>query len=1106
MPCSPQRFLANDRNAIREATLTPSSVLPVANQVLTVPTARDGTAQVLVTGSYTGQEEATYDIQVIDADIDTPVISKPVLTGEGSGTLEDIAATGTVPQEITVELVEAGKPLLAAAIDFEGQTIKARTAGVAGNSIFIDVDQSGLTFTPQSFSLLQELAAGQGGTDTPLRGSEYDYGTKIMGADGQIPADAHRIAFGADTSAIYLQYKRYVDGEWLYYFVPELKRGVPRGAVISFVTGGRTVTVQTGSPAENTYTGIVTLYDLLNAINSDMGSPVIGPLTEVDGVVANDRAPTGQAAQELQTRTDAHCEPSYGTGSTAALGFEATSCEADAGTQLVIATCRAVTAADHPLASVGRTRWELASSTLGALGTIVEAEAFSGDEFGLTIPRRLPYGYDSTVPKGRFTPIGISYAARDDSEPEPPICPASLSLGPAAVDQTITLVYTERPSGACLCANMPAPNLYTECLGIFEGEGGDSVSYSSDAITRIKALHDLSADIIGRCSRYLAGYDFDGVPETTTIVGSSPAGTFTGADSQAFSGGTLSYAGTGTGSMTLPIDAAAKVTGFADVAMPMGDFKAVLGFYQKAIDLIDAVTDGTLKANGYTQWDLALDVLEGDLDVSSLGVLGNRLKTIANGKYEMLVNQAIAYAGINPLGKSDASTVESGDGCWQDFGGDFWDVVGSDKGQYAPAFTNHPYYSSRRATGNDKYFSTKEFAFQINVQCPEQLRYGDTITLGISDAGWPAMYQVGDELILPIVAASPLYLAGGQNASLVQTWNVKSSTLGPLPPYLYDPDSPAPYTDGSPYTLTFLLSPGGIPFAAADRFVFAIEGGHWQWRKNGGAWNLASPPDAIPIGPVSLDAGLSVEFVPGAAPSFVADDTFSFLALQPWAVSNLTAPTVERWEWTGATSTLDIDLGSVQDLDAAAIALHTLPEGTTITLAGGVAGIADWTETLTWREGVIALLFAATRSARYLRLSLGAATGGGIGWLWVGEAFATEKSADVTPHRKYSVSRGEGGLYQRGRFLGKGRGADVAWTEGMLTEDDMLALATMLDWVKVNDDEPLIFVANSTRPDEATLVQVTDDEIEEHDTSDGNRAVAYDRAFDARLSLGAVLQ
>lgn len=1055
--CAPQRFLAGNRNAIRTAALTPSSVLPVSSGVLSIPTARSGTAQVALSGAYDGEEEATYDIEVLDADAEVPLISAPVFSGEGSGTLDDISADA-IAQEFTVELSESGLPLLAAEIDFEGVTVKARTAGASGNSIHFVVDQSGLVFTPQAFSLLNDLEAGAGGKDAPLTGSEFDFDTAILGADNSIPASAHRIAFGDDTSAIYLQYKTYLDGKWQYFFVPELKRAVPKGTVVNFVTGGRTVSVYPGSPPE-TYTGIVTLYDLLIALQTT------SQLVMVDGVVANDRSPAGQASHELQTRTDAYFEPSSGEGTESASGFEDVTVSPDAGTQLVVATCRAVSAQDHPLASVGRERWELKSSILGDLGTIVTGVPFSGTQFGLKIPTRLPFSIDTQ--KGNFTVTDIVYVTRVDPAVPPPICPekgqrAGL-LGPAAVDQTLTLVYTKRPDGDCNCIGMPTPNLDTACLGNEQITGAEeeTMTYQTDTKDRLVDLRNWF---------------------TETVRGDS---------------GTASLLATQDPYLTRP---EANINASSNLSL-----EQVVDLFETTAALIDPLEPGSpsLRADGFDVWDDAVVELKSDIAGFDSGIL----RSIPSDRYRARMKEALISAGISPLGGDSASPVVSGDGCWQDYGDAFyWAIVGSEKGAYAPAFSNHPYWSSRRADADDTYYTTHEFAFQINVKCPDDLLEGDTITMAINGGGHPSTYQVGDKLVLPIIGAHDLYLAGGQDSSLVQSWLVNGSVSGPYPSYAFDPDAPSPYSTGSPTALSFLLTLGGIPFAKGDRFTFSVEGGHFQWRKNGGAWNVGSPPEPIPDGTVALDAGLFITFTPGAAPSFVAGDRFSFRALQPWAVSNLQDPGVEPWKWSGANPTLVIPLGGPTPMDMLAL-WHTLPEGATITVEGGATpGVYDWLETLTWHPRLIAHSLPSTLTPSYLRLSLTGASGASVLWMWAGMALQTSRSANVLPNRKYKFTRGDGGLNVRGRFLGKGRGADVEWPEAALSDADMAGVGAMLDWVKENDDEPLVFLSQVTRPEEAMLVQVTDDEITESDLGDGNRDASVARLFSARLTLSPFLQ
>lgn len=1053
--CSPQRFLAGNRNAIREAILDPSSVLPIADAVLQIPTARNGTAQVALTGDYDGEEEATYDVEIIDADVETPLVSAPVFTGEGSGNIQDISAEA-IAQEFTVELSESGLPLLAAEIDFEGVTVKARTAGATGNTIHFHIDQSPLTFTPQAYSLLNDLEAGAGDSDSPLTGAEYDFDTAVLGAEDAIPAAAHRIAFGDDTSAIYLQYKTYLDGTWQYHFVPGLKRAVPKGTVINFVTGGRTVTVYPGSPAE-TYTDIVTLYDLLLKLQTE------SQLVMVEGVVTNDRTPDGQAAHELQTRTDAYFEPSSGDGSDNATGFEDVTVDADAGTQLAVATCTAVAATDHPQAHVGATRWNLKSSLLGDLGTIIEGEPFTGSAFGLTVPRRLPEAIATQV--GNFTVLDIIYETRaEDAEP-PPICPpkgerAGL-LGPAAVDQVLTLVYTKRPTGDCACDQMPEAALNTDCLGN-EGltEGGTSV-YQTDTIERIKTLREWF---------------------TTTVRGDSGIDTLYSIEDP--------YISDPRGQDTTSFGGLLSLT-------------EVVDRFESTLALIDPLEGGSpsLRTDGCDAWDAAFEELQSDIASFDSGIL----QSFPSDRYVARLGTVLITAGISPLGGADANTI-SGDGCWRDWGDAYyWTVVGSEAGAYAPAFTNHPYWSSRRADDKKTYYSTHEFAFHIRVKCPEDLVEGDTISMGINAGARPAMYQVGDKLTLPIIGASDLYLVGGQDSSLVQSWLVNGSVAGPLPPYPFDPDAPAPYSSGSPTALSFLLVEGGIPFVNGDKFRFSVEGGHYRWRKNGGSWMGASPPEPIPDGATSFDSGLSITFTPGAAPSFANGDVFSFRALQPWAASNLQTPTVESWRWNEANPTHVFDCLEEQDMDMAAIALHTIPEGATITLEGGVAaGVYTWSESMTWRAGVIATAFSQTQTARYLRLSLTDATGGGIGWLWAGLAFQTSLSAGFRPRLSYKVTRGDGGLSQGGRFLGKSVSGDVEWQEGSLTEDDAEGVTALVDWVKEANDEPFVFLPQVTRPRDAFLAHILADEVELPDVFDYQPDASKDRRLSARLPLQGV--
>lgn len=1051
--CSPQRYLANNRNVVRTAaTLTPSTVLPVANSVLELPVARDGTGSVVLSGDYAGAEEATFDVEVVDNTITTSLVSVPVFTGAGSGVLSNIVSTGTA-QTYTLSLQNAGLPLIQAGIDFEGVRIIARAIGAAGNDIEIEIDQSSLVFTPQSFSLLTELQAGTGGPTTGIKGAAFDWNTSPIGVDGVIPTAAHRIAFGDDTGDVYLQYKKFVDGEWFYHFVPAIKRHIPEGTVISFVTGGRTVTVTDTTPTTESFVDIKTVYDLLNAFITT------STIVTVEGVVAYDRSPIGMAAKELLVRTDAHVEPSTGSGSTYATGFIDTFANANAATELVIARCFAISSRDHPLAAVGAERWHLQGSVSGALGDMVSGDVFvdPDSKFGLTIERKLSENYG--VRRARFTHTDTIYVSRDAAL-KPPVCPVALTLGPEAVDQTLRLIWTQRPSGDCLCNGMSVPRLSAFCLGLLGGEGGSNV-YAADTITRLTDLYDWYRDEVIVRSGFMTGFGF----QDPVIAVHQPS---------------------------IPLDLT-----HIPLNPPFESLKEVIADFEETIALLDPVTDTTYRNAGMTAWDAAVSALKYDVDGQAAPLF-----QVPHERYLAALNVALISGGISPLGKSDASIIQSGDGCWLDMGTDYWTITGSVQGKYAPVFNNTPYYSSVLAEDGNRYFSSHEFGFQINVKCPELLVYGDEIDLTIGNAGYGSTYQVGDELVLPILAAQPLTLAGGQDGNDVLDWYVSGSVDGALPNFEYDPNA-SPPGDYSQTGLAFTFTPGGVDNEAGDRFVFTVEGGHWRYRKDGGAWTSLTADDITDVVSSFVD-GLSIQWLTGAAPSFAVGDTYSFRVAQPWAVSNLQSPDRYRWQWDEAAPTLVIDCGSAVPVSMASIARHTLPTGATVLLEGGTTvGVYTWSQALTWDADTIAAEFTE-QQAQYLRLTMTGASGGGIGWLWAGTPLTTEYSAQIALRRVYKLETSGAGLDQSGNYLGRAHAGSIGWTEAALSESDVAGIAALLDWAKTNNDEPFVFVPNITRPTEAFCVLIAADDVEFDEISDYNRDANYDRRYSIEVPFAGV--
>ncbi|MFV0679427.1 discoidin domain-containing protein, partial [Ottowia sp.] len=440
-------------------------------------------------------------------------------------------------------------------------------------------------------------------------------------------------------------------------------------------------------------------------------------------------------------------------------------------------------------------------------------------------------------------------------------------------------------------------------------------------------------------------------------------------------------------------------------------------------------------------------------------------------------------------------------------------------GYYLPAFSNQAYVSARRNTETGAPYSTQEFGFGLVVACESRLLAGDELTIRIEQVDGERPYQVGDEATIQTVAAGPAWLAGGVDGTDVQTWRVAGGASGALPDYVVPTDgTAAPVYSAAGVDLQLAL--GGIPFSLGDVFSLAIEAGQYRWRANGGAWNAVA--DIPASGAAALADGLVLHFAPGAAPSFAPGDAYTFAVHQPWAVSHARAADAAAWGWVGDAATLTVDLGSVQTLQAVALARYQLPAGAVVTVETSNDSVA-WSATLSFDVSrAVAVRFLGAQStngplqwpqhqgvaARYVRITVSGAAGGHIGWLWAGAPLATDHHASrCTRTRRWAVSRGDG-ANPVGLYAGMGDSWSLAWETGdaaasRLLDADLQALLPLLDWAQ-QADEPLIFVPHHLHPQDASLVRYAADALEVSDVHAYQPDDAGQRLLSAQLALDPV--
>lgn len=1118
---SVQRFIANNRNAVANATLTASAV-KAARAVRQVSTTRAGNGRAVLAGDYIGHADTEIDIEVI-AGGTTQRASAPSFAGVGSGALSVVGVDpGATAQTLTFTLADLGTETTHAELAVSGISIRAQASGAAGNSIRISVVPD-LTATATAYSLLADWPASQ----TTQTGEQWAMGGLPLSSKGELDALSPRIRFGDDLD-VYRPYREYKDGAWQMGLSPALKRDIKAGTPVWAVTGGYDITVTDGVTPE-VYEDVESFHDLIVALAASA-------LVEVVGVAAADRRPGGIAVVDVPLRTTA-----WVLSQTGKVTLQDVAADAAAPTEIVTVACINADAVGHEV-------WSVTGSVSGNLGQATTGIPFGGVPLAFTVPA--PEAGD--LGTGRFS-THFTPAARTEADLGiPSVCVRQFQLGINAQPKTITFTYEERPNDeTCDCTTVALIGRITDaCLGL--ASGGTEMALDVEYQTRLSDLYEWRADFYDGGAAL--GYDADNsaldldVADSCTklfadalseIYSSSSARTiwdtaFTDlqADLAAYIAQTETTPEIGA---VLPVVATVcqyvvgntyynatrgrrygLVAATADAtpltgAIQMGRFswecdplsESHAGFVTTGADGTISVTIGGV-AYVFTFRDLGAYTNTSTPGSGDGLAIAHTPETISR-KYVGRMDMARAAAGIVP--KSNASGTKAGDGCWRDDpSATHWWV--DDEGYYFPAFTNTAYVSSAQSCGSGasadiplgQPYSTKEFGMFIAASCEERLKIGDKVTIKIDVVDGNKPYAVGDDAVIATVAGGAAYLTGGVTGDDTLSWAVSGSVDGPLDPYELTALEPS-YIDAG---IEVQINRGGIPFALGDAFTLGIETGQYRWRRDAGAWSAAAD---IEDGALALADGLTVEFVPGAAPSFLDGDAWTFSARQPYAPANLKTPDAAVWAWSGTGANIVIALGAETDISTLALARYSLPSGATVLIEGGDGSTWPESQAMNVTGAVSVAMLSEAWSVTHLRLTVASATGGSIGWLWAGLPLATAYSAArCRMARSYAIQRG-GAINPSSQFLGAGQAGEIAWDadSSPLLQSDLDAVLAMLDHMQ-RQAEPMILVPHFLHASESGLVRVETDSIDPQEYFELQPDNSAHRIISLDLELRAVHQ
>jgi len=953
-------------SAIAATNIVPSSSFGVRSRTAA------GSGEVRLVGSYAGQADGVFDVEITGESTAAPTLSEPDYSGVGNGELVDLVADGTVAAQVfDVVCLDLGTPTRQAWVPFQSVILRAQLAGEAGNQLSLRVDQSTLTQVATDFAVTRVIPAGS----TILEGEEHNFGALNLEPEGTVPLGAPRVRFGDDVG-VYRHWRTFARGRYSYHFSPALVREIPVGTRVHHVSGGRTVRLFDGNVEAETYSGIATLFSLLSAIQST------STLIEVEGVVAQDRRPGGMACDDLTVYTASYSQGSVREGSVFIRRADlALQVPPSAPTETLEIVCEA---APIPGAEV----WSVIGSVSGALRRAITGTLYT-DTYNFTVPVQLPSGEAPIGDRSAF----LELLPRSPVEIIPTMCVRNFLLGIEARSKEYVFTWTRRPAGECDCRGETVRGFPDrDILGISDqelpGDGDMSDAIPAALQTRAAALFEWQHQFIGANTQFLAAsvdpYISASVESNADDNGfwwayvraalEKVSGELRAdrSDIRACSAVTQVFRDALTDiygqldDLPSPVAAAwdTQFTNFQTFMQPLITLVGSDSWTSNIRQAVDQIIGNPATAAGIIAVESGPAITRAIVGATNL----TSDMTPVMARARAAVSEVYVAAGLWPPFEGASG---SGNAVWQDHGYPSWFV--SHDG-LLPLQPGHYFYSAtmQQTDFGEEPVATREFAIGVAVGCQENLKPGDKLIVRTNPFGNArATYQQGDRISYQIVRADPVELGGGQIGDDTLTFGIRGSAAGALADYELVTTAPAPYSDGG---LSFAIQPGGIGFEVGDAWRFAAERSAFRWRLNGGSWADGDVAPEVP-----LTGGVSARFAGGAAPSWVSGDFFQLVARSVNGPANATAPNGLALRWTGST-VISLGAGAA---DTLAIVGHTIPESATITLQASNDGFTStpFSQPVEWRSGSMALMFPATT---YMAWRLVISAAGSVDWIYLG--------------------------------------------------------------------------------------------------------------------------